>query len=51
MKIIMRRVSMIFEIENHGYDNAKGGVYQIIVLQCKILAVFTKHFFPDKDTG
>ena len=27
MKIMMRRVSMIFYSENHGYDNAKGGVY------------------------
>ena len=28
MKIIMRRVSMIFYSENHGYDNAKGGIPQ-----------------------
>lgn len=23
----MRRISMIFYSENHGYDNAKGGVF------------------------
>ena len=27
--MIMRRVFMIFYLENHEYDNAKGGVYLI----------------------